>query len=549
MKKYLFTFLLTLSGVACSLHVSAQLTFQPVNGQAEISQVVSNIFGLNCENINTVSVQGVPNAIGIYSNGSSIGLSSGMVMATGYIFNFNSNPSSYFSSTNFNSPGDPDIDQYASGPFSFDALSVTFQFTPTVTDTVKFKYVFASEEYPEYSTSPYSDRFLFLVSENNGPAQNVAVIPGTTTTVEINNVNQFVNPQYYIENVAPNPNASNFVFDGYTTPFIAQFYVQAGQTYTIKLVIADVYDGIYDSAIFLDEQVSYSSISGDLLVAGAPAQDGTIEIFDAAEDSIVATPVYTLPVVNGNYSADSVPAGNYHVRYLPDPIANPGALPVYFTSGSTWSGATLIGLPCYLNSVNLNSTSVSVSGPGSISGTIYIDSSFQKAFAVPYENAVVLLQDLNTGEFIDFTRSTANGSYQFTNLPYGDYYVLLDVPYMPQLDTLAIHIDAAKETHNNVNHSIEPDGIHAEITSLGLSENELKFGVYPNPANDKFHLYSEDLIGSEYLIKNAGGQIVQKGVLHSDKQTIEAGDLGEGLYFISVNNAQQVKTIKLILLR
>ena len=139
-------------------------------------------------------------------------------------------------------PGDNDIILYGNlsgqGAYSYDAIAVHFDFTPIISDTIRFNYIFASEEYPEYSNTTYNDRFLFLVSENGGTPVNIAQVPGTTTPVEINSINQIVNSQYYNDN-SIGSNSVNFVFDGYTVPLEAKFFAQVGNTYHIKLVISD----------------------------------------------------------------------------------------------------------------------------------------------------------------------------------------------------------------------------------------------------------------------------------------------------------------------
>jgi hypothetical protein len=524
---------------------SQEIIFQ--SAPNDIQQIVTNIFGLQCQNIGTVAVTGVPLGFGIFSNGQAIGLNSGIVLSTGNVFSDTSFNADYFSSTSFGSPGDIDIDQLNTGSLSYDALSILFQFTPTISDTVRFNYVFASEEYPEFSTSTYNDRFLFLVSENNGPSQNIAVLPNGTI-VQINSINQFMNSNYYVDNSATSTTYQDFVFDGYTVPLQAKFYATAGNTYTIKLVVADVADGVFDSAIFLDEQGSFSTISGNLAVAGNPAQDGVIQIFDAAEDSTVVNPLYTVPVTNGTYAVDSIPSGNYHVRYLPDLILNPSAMPSYFTNGTTWSTADLIGLPCFFNSQDLNSTSVSLTGPGSVSGTIFIDSSFQKALPMPCPNAVVLLRNAISGEFVDYTKSDIDGNYSFENLPYGEYQVLLDVPYMPQLDTITVVIEAGATHGGNINHSIETDGIHSELSVLGLGENALNFNIVPNPSKGEITIKSEGLSGMNIQIFEINGQLVYIGKMDSNIQKLDVSSLRAGAYFVKIGNENKIKTSKLILM-
>lgn len=523
-----------------------QVTYQAAPN--DIQQVVTNIFGLQCENIGTVGVQGVPLGFGIFSNGQAIGLNSGLVLSTGNLFNVSNQNATYFSNVGFGSAGDVDIDQLNTGALSYDALSIAFQFTPTITDTIRFKYVFASEEYPEYSTSNFNDRFLFLVSENNGPATNIAVIPGTSTVVQINSINQFVNSNFYIENTDQNYAFDKFVFDGYTVPMEAKFFATAGNTYSIKLVIADVADDVFDSAIFLDEQGSFSTISGELAIAGAPAQDGLIQVFDAAVDSTGVNPLYSIPVVNGSYVVDSVPSGNYHIRYLPDLATNPTALPSYFTNGTSWSTADLIGLPCYFNSMDLNSTSVQLNGPGSVSGTIFIDSSFQKSLALPYANAVVLLRDMQTGTIVDYTRSAANGNYAFSNLPFGTYQLLVDVPYMPQLDTVSFQISANSFYGGTIDHNIESDGIYSTYATLGLEQAELQFSISPNPAGNQLVVNIQHGDASQLQLIQLNGQVVLEEKINATLQKIDLTHVEAGMYVVKINNGGVSRTQKLVIL-
>ena len=255
---------------------------------SNLEMMIANIFGVQCDGVSNVQLMAVPQQVGRFENGGILGLNSGLVLSTG-IVSGSQQPSAVFNSTTLGTVGDAEIAQFGAnaGQMSsnFDACVVEFDFTPTLSDTIRFNYVLASEEYPEFANTPYTDRFLFLVSENNGSYANIAVLPGTTIPVEINSVNQMINPQYYIDNLS-GPNAGSFVFDAYTTPFEAKFFAQSGATYHIKLVIADVSDYVFDSAIFLDEQESYNDINGTLTVNGAPAE-GIIEVWLVVAEVVV----------------------------------------------------------------------------------------------------------------------------------------------------------------------------------------------------------------------------------------------------------------------
>jgi gliding motility-associated-like protein len=135
-----------------------------------------------------------------------------------------------------------------------------FDFIP-YSDTVKFKYVFGSDEYPEFAppnNSGYNDVFGFFIS---GPGitgiQNIAKLPNNGSIVSINNVNAITNSTYYNfngdGNTAPyNSNPFYIQYDGFTDVLTAVSKVQCGQTYHLILAVADVGDGQWDSGIFLE---------------------------------------------------------------------------------------------------------------------------------------------------------------------------------------------------------------------------------------------------------------------------------------------------------
>jgi len=136
----------------------------------------------------------------------------------------------------------------------YDATSIEFDFVP-FTNEINFKYVFASEEYPEYVNSQFNDVFGFFVS---GPGidgvKNIALLPDGNP-VAINNVNHLTNSQWYQNNSPMGPIApvdtAHIQYDGFTVPLTASIEVTPFQAYHIKLVIADALDGGWDSAFFL----------------------------------------------------------------------------------------------------------------------------------------------------------------------------------------------------------------------------------------------------------------------------------------------------------
>lgn len=134
-------------------------------------------------------------------------------------------------------------------PFWFDFVSAG--------NSAYFNYVFGSDEYNEWVASSFNDVFGFFFN-GTGVLDNVALIPGTTTAVAINNVNNGSHAGYYNDNDpselgTPTPFA--FEYDGFTDMFTASILgLTAGQTYHLTLAIADAGDRVLDSGVFLQAQ-------------------------------------------------------------------------------------------------------------------------------------------------------------------------------------------------------------------------------------------------------------------------------------------------------
>ncbi|MCB0580343.1 MAG: choice-of-anchor L domain-containing protein [Phaeodactylibacter sp.] len=222
-----------------------------------------------CNTITNIRGIGDKKGIGYFQNGgASIGISRGVVISTGPVGNAEGPNTATDRSGDFHdNNGDPDLDIMATGPVK-DAVGIEFDFMP-LDSIVTFKYVFASEEYCEFVGSIYNDVFGFFIQGpgiqggfSNG-ARNVALIPGTEDFVSINSVNFQQNEGYYIRNELPDdaelcglpPGTGSYhsqiEYDGFTRLMTAVLHLQPCQTYHIRLVVADVGDNFYDSAVFL----------------------------------------------------------------------------------------------------------------------------------------------------------------------------------------------------------------------------------------------------------------------------------------------------------
>ena len=249
----------------CFISVTAfgQLT---VSTALAPQQLVQNVLVGSGVTVTNVTYSGAGSTIGSFTTGSTptnLGMSSGIVMSTGFVDGSNGTFPIGSTSSNFNSGltgtgSDPQLASLVSGATIEDAATLQFDFTP-LSDTIKFKYVFASEEYPEFVGLGFNDAFGFFVTGPN-PAggnytnKNIALIPNTNTPVTIDNVNSGSYSQYYVDNTY----GTTIVYDGFTTVLTAWCKVIPCLTYHLKLAIGDAGDDAYDSSVFLEEN-SFSS--------------------------------------------------------------------------------------------------------------------------------------------------------------------------------------------------------------------------------------------------------------------------------------------------
>ncbi|WP_104435570.1 choice-of-anchor L domain-containing protein [Kineococcus xinjiangensis] len=164
------------------------------------------------------------------------------VLSTGHISNALGSPDK-FASTELNRPGDSELSALAGFP-THDAASYEVTLIPEG-DNLHVRYVFASEEYPEFVGSAFND--VMSVRVDGKLCSNV---PGTDEPVAVNTINAIYNSKFYVDNAN---GAAGYAtsMDGLTTPLTCSVPVTPGKAVTVKIALADTSDESYDSAVAL----------------------------------------------------------------------------------------------------------------------------------------------------------------------------------------------------------------------------------------------------------------------------------------------------------
>lgn len=213
-----------------------------------------------------------------------------------------------------------------SGYQTRNATVFEFDFIPYGNE-IRFNYIFASNEYEDdsglgFECSGFNDVFAFVISGpgiTNDPGingKNIALLPnGLPVTIDnVNGVPWCGDPTYFthINDWAPPIN-----YNGMTHPLTAYSEVIPGETYHIRLMIADAVDNSYDSAVFLE--------AGSFNLGGAIVNLEGIELGES--EYLCDLTEYTMIVDL------EVPTASYQWYFNNNPI--PGATNATYTATET----------------------------------------------------------------------------------------------------------------------------------------------------------------------------------------------------------------------
>lgn len=339
-----------------------------IDNSVTAADAIQNILLGGGVQVFNVTYSGAPEQVGSFDCvNCNLGIESGFVMGSGNTSGAaGPNTSGSFSLGPASGIGasDPDLFLLSNNPLN-DAAILEFDFIPTG-DSVGFNFVFGSDEYPEFAGSSYNDAFGFFLSGPGiaGPysnnATNIALVPNTSTAITINNINNGTTNtgpcnfcQYYTNNInnfgAP---ITTIQSDGFTTLMVASADVICGETYHIKLAIADAGAGdtSYDSFVFFQAN-SFTSNQVDVSFEApafvSPAVNG---LYEGCQTGFL---VFTRPANLNNTATYNLMIGGTadltDVLELPSeitflPLQSQFVVPITAVSDGVFEGAEVLEL-------------------------------------------------------------------------------------------------------------------------------------------------------------------------------------------------------------
>jgi len=302
-----------------------------VESTGDAEKLVSAILGPGITAKNLVFT-GDANAAGTYTGGQAagIGIEAGIILSSGNVaLAPGSDPNqpgknlSDGATGSLGLDGDPELSALIPGYTTYDATILEFDFISKGGDLF-FSYVFASEEYNEFVNTSFNDIFAFFLD-----GRNIALIPGTTTPVSINNINggnpfgeDAANPEIYKNNdtsdLAEGEDGFAFEYDGFTNVLTAESLNIGPGKHHIKLAIADAGDHVLDSSVFIrfgsfsDIRPFYPPVlveAGSTLTGWQPAEPNDPLTWDSNSWTVESTVTGEDPCFVHGYYLSQIAAG------------------------------------------------------------------------------------------------------------------------------------------------------------------------------------------------------------------------------------------------
>lgn len=372
MKKFSVVFL-TLA-FTFTFHFSKAQLF--VDTAYSVQEMMEDFFDSTGAIISNVTYLGTNHQVGFFDGGNSnLGINAGIILTSGSIYNAVGPNLMGAITTAVGVPGDTQLTQLC-GSNTFDASVIEFDIVPP-TDTLYFEYVFGSDEYTEYVNSIFNDVFAFFLTGPGYADSNIALIPNSNIPVSINNVNCLDSSVYYVCN-DPNPyyqqcgaaygcptdpSTTTIEYDGFTAALPIYAIVQQGETYHVKIAVADAGDEVLDSGVFL----SIKSLGGgDSLVCNAGAEKDYNGNQVAFTDASKYASQWEWDFGDGNISNERNPVHVY------EDLANTGYIVKQKVSNFCCSDSIIFGVGNFLAVQTLLNNPISV-GPNPVSNILNID--------------------------------------------------------------------------------------------------------------------------------------------------------------------------------
>lgn len=219
--------------------------------------------------------------------------------------------------------------------------------------------------------------------------------------------------------------------------------------------------------------------------------------------------------------------------------------PTYYADTLTWPNASWLPYTSTTPSIKMRQVNTP-GGPGYVSGFVVVGAGKSTAVGDPLPNRLILLTD-TMDKVYGHTVSASDGTFSFSNLPYGTYKIFGDVfgkTSKPLIFTLSASNPQSKFiTFQEKSRTFDP-----MMPALGIANTtQANIRIYPNPATTAISIdgLQSDAVITIYDI--AGRQVMPPAtLLHGRLHSINISTLPQGHYTVQLSNNAGTSSLKFV---
>ncbi len=524
--------------IACSFQSFSQITIDESLTAEELIETifldntvtdVSNIIQSTGTDFNDV------NGIAAFTSDGTDFLSSGIILSTGGAA-FAPGPNLDIQNNGSNGwPGDADLEAFTGITDTNNASFIQFDFTSFV-NQASFNVVLAAEEYDQNFECTFEDAFALIITDNEtGQSENIAYIPGTEDFISVTNIHPEVTGQcdaineeffdrYNFEPFNSQMDAA-LNFNGQTVAMSIVAELIVGRSYTLKMVIGDSFDTVFDSAIFLEgDSFGFQLNLGDnrTVQNGNAPCGNTIETLGLAQSEEVT------------YQWFELNAGTNLFEVVPDETSS--TLDVHL-SGTYRLEVTAPNNTVLSDEVVVEFDNVVTFGtPENIA--IEDDDNDGIAIFDLTVNEATILDALDPTDFIvTYYETLEDAQAEINPIASPSSYVNIENPQTIYVVIDPLNLECSAITQFTI-----------ETTVLGIADlNEEVFSVYPNPVSDILQITNSSSLQTEIELYNLHGHKIKSIELaEAITQQINVSKLASGIYILRFINEEQTIVRRII---
>lgn len=329
----------------------------------------------------------------------------------------------------------------------------------------------------------------------------------------------------------------------YTVPIfqirdtVNNYYFWANDlNYPMAIVHCDKNNVVKDIEYITDTVPCYT-VTGNVYRENGvtPVTDGVAGLYIKDSYNHLFTNLENVPIDdNGNFQFADIIGPNYLVRAEPNTDVYPYLLPTYYGDSLYWQTATTLTV---LQDTNISITCISdsllsvfITGAGSISGTVWMDTTEVGVTKTPVNSVpargVKVTLEQNPGGACRIMTTDENGFYRFDDLASTNYKIKVDIPGLIMDTTYYISIGSKSLTAEYLDFFYDTTKIYTYFNA-GFTDHTLNttydVTIYPNPFNSEATISISNPNGESRLVTLKVYDLLGRKVKEINEET--SGDI------------------------